>query len=450
MRSDFRIRYLWTRWGVWLDDKLRNSRVAWEASAWYLAGRYFLKGGPPELRLQFLANAYRRATSAFLRGRLERLLTPWLSVSHADIWRKRKIGWARYQPDVADRELNKSLILKAPTLVEKGVLYVSFEVNWLRLLERCDVRRLLTDYFFVGASSWSPPDFLAQWALAHLGRDPVFVQVSNPADVALYRRLDHHVCPLPLMASDWINPRFYSPRPPEARDIDILMVAGWSKVKRHWLLFRALRKMRADLRVVLIGQNADGRSADDVFAEAKAFGVGSRIEIIRDAPIELVTDYQCRSKASVLLSHREGSCVAVAESLFADTPVAMLHDAHVGSRAYINGETGVLLRRESLDVQLEKLLEERARYAPRAWALGHVTCFESSGKLNSILRAYSEKHGLPWSRDIKPLCWRPDPTYADPEDRGAMAHAYEELRERHGVTISGHAWQPRVAAGKPW
>ena len=76
-----------------------------------------------------------------------------------------------------------------------------------------------------------------------------------------------------------------------------------------------------------------------------------------------------------------------------------------------------------------------------------MTCFESSGTLNAILRAYSEEHGLPWSRDIKPLCWRPDPIYADPKDRLNMAQAYEELRERHGMNISGHGTKLRMATG---
>jgi hypothetical protein len=79
--------------------------------------------------------------------------------------------------------------------------------------------------------------------------------------------------------------------------------------------------------------------------------------------------------------------------------------------------------------------------------MGHITCFESSEKLNAILRVYSEEHGSPWSRDIKPLCWRPDPIYADPEDGVTMVPAYEELRERHGVSIAGHGRQSGVAAG---
>jgi len=76
--------------------------------------------------------------------------------------------------------------------------------------------------------------------------------------------------------------------------------------------------MRRGIRVVLIGQDADGRTVDDVFREAKAFGVADRIQMIQDASIDEVTKHQCNSKTSIILSAREGSCVVVAESLFAD------------------------------------------------------------------------------------------------------------------------------------
>jgi len=46
-----------------------------------------------------------------------------------------------------------------------------------------------------------------------------------------------------------------------------------------------------------------------------------------------------------VLSRREGSCVVVAESMFADTPVALLDNAVIGSRAFINDQTGRFSRR---------------------------------------------------------------------------------------------------------
>jgi len=263
------------------------------------------------------------------------------------------------------------------------------------------------------------------------------MQISHPSDIELYRDFDSGIYPLPIMASDWINPDFYDPRPRATREIDVLMVAGWSHVKRHWLLFRALRKMRRNLRVVLIGQDGDGRTADDVFKEAKAFGVADRIEMVRDANIDEVTKHQCNSRISIILSAREGSCVVVAESLFADTPVAMMQNAHVGSQAYINGQTGTLLHESTLHIQLEEMLDRIAGFSPRAWAMANITCSMATRKLNGILQDHSKNRGWPWTRDIMPMCWRPDPVYVHKSDREEMAYSYDELRERYGVAVAG-------------
>jgi glycosyltransferase involved in cell wall biosynthesis len=417
-----------------LADAVRNSPAIWKLHAMSLVAKS-LTQTVAEDKLLTLAQAYRRWPSRYL----EKRLAPWLAGERADVWRKKKIGWHRYQQQIDGKTLIKSLILKAPSINgEKGVLYVSFEYNWLRLLQHYDLPRLLGDYLLVCASSWSSPDFAAFWALACIGPDPVFMQISNPSDMNLYARFGHNIRPIPIMASHWINPDFYKPKPHDKREIDILMVAGWSHVKRHWLLFRALRNMRRNLRVVLIGQDADGRTADNVLDEARAFGVADRIEMIRDASIDEVTKHQCNSKVSIILSAREGSCVVVAESLFADAPVAMMHAAHIGSRAFINPQTGILLRGDTMHTQLGEMVERSASFQPRSWAMANITCHQATRKLNDILRNYCTEAGLPWSRGIVPMCWRPDPAYVNESDDQHMASAYEQLRERHGVPVAGH------------
>jgi hypothetical protein len=46
--------------------------------------------------------------------------------------------------------------LKSPAADgEKGVLYVSFEHNWLHLIEHCDMPKLLEYYLLAVESSWS-------------------------------------------------------------------------------------------------------------------------------------------------------------------------------------------------------------------------------------------------------------------------------------------------------
>jgi glycosyltransferase involved in cell wall biosynthesis len=237
------------------------------------------------------------------------------------------------------------------------------------------------------------------------------------------------------MACDWINPDFYSPKPKTQRTIDILMIANWLPFKRHWLLFEALSKMRRDLRVVLVGRNAPGRTEKELRAEAKAYGVHQELEFHTNISIEEVTALQCDARISAVFSYREGSCVAPVECFFADTPVAMMRDAHVGSRAYINKQTGIIVERARLAHALEQFLEEADRFRPREWAMANVTCHHSSAKLNAILKAYTERIGCPWICDIAPLCWRYVPTYVYHEDEVRLSPGVERLHERYGIQL---------------
>lgn len=440
-----RLRAAAVRLGAPARHRLRYHPALSEAAALYDTVR-FVVARTPERRLPRLARALRRTAVPPLRAWLERRLRRWVVGPRAGEWRARKISWDRHRPDLDDPRLTKTIVLKRPgERGEKGVLYASFEVNWLRLLEHCDVARLMEDYLLVGASSWSPPEYEPMLAFAGLGRDPLFVQLSNPADAVRYRVLEPVVRAVPIMACDWVNPEFYVPKPRAERSIDLLMVAGWAPFKGHALLFRALRRMRRGLRVVLIGQDMNGRTADDVLAEARAYGVSDRIEIIRDADPALVTRHQCDSRVSLVLSRREGSSVVTTESFFADTPVVMLRGAHVGARGYVNPATGMLTTPARLARDLGAMLERSDTYAPRRWAVERITCFHASARLNAILHAYARAAGQPWTANIVPMCWRPDPVYVGDADRRAMAPAYAELSERYGLRIHDHGHPLRTA-----
>jgi glycosyltransferase involved in cell wall biosynthesis len=417
-------------------EQLTASTLLGNAAGALLLLRSLVMRGASDARLVIIVTAARRITNPILRVGLARVLARWQREPHVALWRTRRIGWAKHAEDLRTTALTTSLLLKAPGLGgEKGVLYCSFEYNWLRLISHPSARRLLSDYFLVGASSWSPPDYAAMLSVASVARYPLFLGVSHPSDAARYALLKPRVRAVPIMASDWINPEFYTPRPFSARDIDILMVANFSPFKRHWLLFDALSRMRRDLHVTLIGIPAPGRGERELRDEARAAGVKQQLEIVVNAPIELVANYQCRAKTSVILSLREGSCVAVAESLFAGCPVAMLHNAHVGSKAYINADTGVLVGERRLDRELTAFLAASASYKPRAWAMANITCQHASSRLNRILQDYATSAGQPWTRDITPMCWRYVPSYVDPADEQVMAPHVARLQADYGIEL---------------
>lgn len=420
-------------------DCLRRSLIVNESRAILAAVTYLLVFLPKEDRLYALASALRLSKWP-IPNRLIRLWANAGNPPRCSEWITRKIGWDRYPVELAREAIPKSLILKSPVGEhEKGLLYISFECNFLNLLQRCDWKSLLHRYFVIVASSWSPPDYNTFFALAAAGRHgQLFVGISHDNDFERYSALEPFVEPVPLLASDWVNGGFYRPVEPDSRSIDIIMVAGWARWKNHWLLFQALKKLPASLRVVLIGQDMDGRTADDVYREAMAFGVARQIEIVRNAKPQAVAEALCDSRCSVVLSRREGSSVIVTESFFADTPVVMLKDAHIGSIKYINESTGRLTTASRLAATIGGVIEHRESFSPRLWASSHTGAEISTQRLNAFFRTYSDAHGLPWTRDIQAMCWRPDPIYVHESDNGLMQPAYEEAYRMYGLSVRHH------------
>src|SRR5205085_2154042 len=136
--------------------------------------------------------------------------------------------------------------------------------------------------------------------------DTVFSLIANSRDVEVLPRISTNYRIVPLYASSWVDPEEFRPLPFPERDLDIIMVANFSRFKRHFALFKALRKMPADLRVVLIGQDQDDRGAEAIYHEAKSYNVHKRNTIKANVPRREVVESLCRSRVSLILSRREG------------------------------------------------------------------------------------------------------------------------------------------------
>ncbi len=318
---------------------------------------------------------------------------------------------------------------------EKGVLFVSFEAQWIKLLQPTNFQELAERYTVVVAPSYSPPHVLVNCAFPALFPGPVFTLISNPNDLAVFPRMSGNLIVVPLYASSWVNPDLFQPMPKAQRSWDLLMVANFGKFKRHHAFFAALRPLPRDLRILLIGQNQDGRDADTICEMARWYGVQDRFTLRSNQPYRAVVNAFCQARASVVLSKREGSCVAVAESLFADTPAAILRDAGIGSRVFINEQTGRFLDDATLARDLADFVHNADRFAPRAWAERNISCRRSSQILNDLLKAKALEAGQAWTRDIAPLQWSPDPMLARPEDRQHAIAERQDILERFGLEI---------------
>jgi glycosyltransferase involved in cell wall biosynthesis len=356
----------------------------------------------------------------------------------------RDLDWGSLVPGAAELRLAKAVALK-PWISdrEKGVVFISFENQWAKLLTLPNVEEFAARYTLVLAPGWSPPHSLVNVLFPARYPGRIHTLISNAEDLETFARIAPNVTPLPLYASSWVDPRLFKPLPRSRRDVDLLMVANFGKFKRHFALFRALQSMPRGLRVTLVGQSQDARDAGSILAEADLYGVRDRFTLLRDVPYERLAELFCRSRATVVLSRREGSCVVVAESLFADAPCALLRGAAIGSRAFLNDQTGVLLDERDLAAELVRFVERVDDFRPREWAESRISCVESSRVLNEALKESALCAGEDWSEDIATLAWAPDPVLPRAADHARVERAYLDLEKRFGLTFG---WRPAPEA----
>ena len=347
-----------------------------------------------------------------------------------------QLDWTEFAADFHDPRIHKAAILKpyvGPR--EKGVLFISFELQWIKLLKPSLYRELAERYAIVVAPSYSPPHVLFNYVFPALFPGPVFTLLSNPRDRDYFPRMSANLIVVPLYASSWVNPELFQPLPKKDRAWDLLMVANFAKFKRHQAFFAGLRSMPRNLRILLIGQDQDGRTADTIRATASWYGVADRFTLLSNQPYREVAKAYCNARASVVLSKREGSCVAIAESLFADAPAAMLQEAGIGSRVFINEQTGRFLDGWHLARDLTDFVATADRYQPRLWAEQHISCWRSSQILNDLLKANARDAGQDWTQDLAAMQWSPDPALIRPEDRARLAAERQDIVQRFGLEI---------------
>jgi glycosyltransferase involved in cell wall biosynthesis len=388
--------------------------------------------GDPVPSIVRLCRAARYSTSASLTLRIEEEIRNRVA--------KLKSGfsdWSRFEPGCERNRIEKGVVLKAPIGEhEKGVLLVSFEYQWFRLLQVPDLEDFASRYTLVLAPSWSPPHSPGVCVFPARFPSGIFTLISHENDLKILPRLSPKFVVVPLYASNWVNPDLYQPVPFENKDIDIFVASSFARYKRHFVLFRALRKMPRTLRIRLVGQPVGARNAASLLREAKDYGVADRFEFLENVSDEEMCRTFCRSKISLILSRREGSCVSVVESMLADTPVGILQEAQIGSRVFLNRRTGCLLNESSLARQLMRFLEEAQGYSPRQWALDNrICCFGSTQVLNRFLKQRALDEGRPWTQDIAVHHWRPDPRLVFQEDRARLQRAYDDIHARYGLQI---------------
>lgn len=304
-----------------------------------------------------------------------------------------------------------------PESGERGVLFVMFSEMLAPMFSAFDMRRLMADYTIVVEPTWSgycDADFLRLTQL----EDEVFVLAAQRDDYEFLRRLGSNLVPVPLGCCDWVDPRVSEPYLDNPKEFDIVMNSHWGASKRHHVLFRFLRQAKRKYKVLLIGGAWEGRTLADARALAEHFGVAEQLTFHEQLPYDRVMDLTARAKVSILLSLKEGSNRAIAESLFCNVPVIVLANHVGGIVKNVVPQTGELVGESGLEAAVERLL--RSDLEPRAWAVDHISCFRSSALLNDTVRRHTLARGLPWTADIAARSNSPESRYVDAGDAARL------------------------------
>lgn len=429
-------------WKHYLSDFARHSptvRLFTGATAW-LCGR---ATRDTVERARRLARAMEFTQSPWLTENIRHSIAQAPGFDDPETWLQILRSNPRYaQIMQADPALSRSILLKPPGVNgEKGILLMTFEYNWARLICGLDAESfawLADRYDFVLSTSWSATDYAALAAFLGRTTGTVYVQSCNYSEIAVIEAFHPRLRCLPTLPCDWINPHLYDQSHTAERPVDFIMVANWGEFKRHWDFFQALAQMPAGLRVVLIGQREPSRSQETIRNLAKAYRVPQQLEIYESIPIAKVAELQSQAKVSVIMSRREGCCVAAVESLFAGCALAMREDAHVGPLAYINESTGRRLRPGNIAEDLMQLLKEASAMQPQHWAATHLANQVSHDKVNTFLKQQALALNQPWTQDIILPQWRPHPTYASTEGKECVRPAFDELHSRFPRLFPAH------------
>ena len=309
---------------------------------------------------------------------------------------------------------------------EKGVLLVMFSEMIRLLLSSMNLPKLLREYTLVFEPSWSGychPDLLQFTEFS----EEIFVLAAEENDFAFLQRLGSNLKPVGLGPCDWVDPRMAAPYLANAKEFDIVMNSNWAPWKRHYALFRMLANAKLQqYKVALIGGPWAGKTQIDIKNLAEYYGVSDQLNIVERLSYEKVMDVTCQSRVSILLSLKEGSNRAIAESIFCDVPVVVLSNHVGGIKKNIVPQTGLLTDEEHLESAISTLLNTSLR--PRKWGLENISCFVSSARLNGLLREHALQRGEPWTRDIAGRSNSPESKYICEGDAERLAPWNKDLR----------------------
>jgi len=334
------------------------------------------------------------------------------------------------------------IVLKAPRcekdrVVEKGVLLLKNTERIDAFRRSVAMRSLLEQYTLVLEPSWSGYANPILLSFCTFREHPIVVMSPCQADHHFLERLNANLRPTSIGASDWVDPRVFRPLDGYEKRFDAVMVARWTRAKRHHLLLRALRRIAdPSYRVAIVAGTFAGVDRGTILAMIDDYHLSSQITVFEDLDPAGVNEVLNQSKVNVLLSRQEGSNRSLFEGFFAGVPgLAFANNIGIPV-SHFTPQTGRLIAENELPAALLYFREHWTDFDPRAWAMANITPDLTTARLNLLLRRLARERCEPWTRDIVAKSNCPELRYYPDENERHGLASIEEVMARFSCALA--------------
>jgi glycosyltransferase involved in cell wall biosynthesis len=317
---------------------------------------------------------------------------------------------------------SRTLVLKLPTvredrIIEKGAIILKFTETFAPIHQLIDISLLSRFFRVVLEPSWvgySLPELLI-WSTP--GAEKVVVLSPYQDDFDLLSRLDTNLVPVPLGASDWVNPKIFNVCDND-KIYDSIYVANFNPMKRVDRYLRAVVRVsrkRRNYRAALVCAGY-GPSRHEILETVKWAASKADIDYLGGVNHSRLNELFNQSKVNVLLSLREGANKVLTEGMFAGTPALLIAENMGVNRRNINAQTGRIVPDAELEEALVWFSDNYHRYQPRPWAQTHISPTASTYALSRKLEDIEVNEGRIWTKELMPKVNQPELAYLNPVD----------------------------------
>lgn len=328
----------------------------------------------------------------------------------------------RRDPTTADERTRaliarRTIVLKWPRrhgdAIERGVILISFTTSFSYFHHHTDLESLQRWFTIVLEPSWAGYCLEDILFWSGPGRPPVIVQATERHDFEFLGRLNSNLVPVEFGASNWVDDKVFRKLDDVAKRYDVIYVANYKAVKRHHVLFRAVKDIGDPSLKVALVCTPWGGTRETVLDLIGHYGIEQNVDVYEGISATALNELMNASKVSVLLSLKEGSNRGIFEGFFADVPAVVLENNVGVNKAYVNEWTGRLIEEKALPRTLQYFREHWREFRPRQWAIEHIAAPVTTRALQEVLIDLAQREGLPWTVGLRTKVNRPEVEYYD-------------------------------------